>query len=230
MKKYKSIQQNSDKGFTIVELMVASAIFTVVLMAALAGFLQIGRLFYKGTSQAATQELTKQILNDVSDSVLMAESLSGARNYGSSGNQYLCLGGVRYSYKIGAIVDTANTDSLSNGEGIGLVKDTLPGPNACAPPCPTSAAVACPAGGERWNNPVEMLGDNMRLQQFTITPNPLSADYYTINIQVAYGEDEVLELANPADPTSIRCKGNLAAQQFCSVIKYSTSLKRGMNL
>lgn len=220
----------SHKGFTIIELMVASAVFTVVLLAALTGFLQIGRMFYKGTSQAATQETAKQLLNDIAESVQVAESLSPARPYGSSGNQYLCVGSVRYSYKIGALVDANVTNSLSTGTGIGMVRDILPGANACAPPCPTDVALPCPSGSVRWNKPVELLGDNMRLQAFSIVSNANFSDYYTINILIAYGEDEVLEEAVAGNPATIRCKGNSATQQFCSVVNYNTSLKRGMNL
>lgn len=221
-------QKNS--GFTIIELMIASAVFTIVLLAALTGFLQIGRLFYKGTSQAATQDTAKQILNDISESVQRAESLTLSKPYGGAGNRYICVGNVRYSYKIGSLVDANVTDSLSTGSGIGLVRDTLPGSNACAPPCPTSTAIPCGSDGVRWNNPVEMLGNNMRLQDFQISSSTLSPDYYTITVQVVFGEDEVLETPNASDPTSIRCKGNSATQQFCSVVKYSTSLKRGMNI
>lgn len=218
-----------NQGFTIVELLIASAVFSVVLIGALAGFLQIGRVFYKGTSLAATQETARQILNEVSDNIQNAASVSSVQS--DTPYDYFCVGNVRYTFEIGRAVDTSNTDSFTRNDRYGLMKDTLPGSNACAPPCPKSPA-PCEADQTRWDSPVELLGDNMRLQDFKIQSNTsISADYYTISVVVAFGDSDLLELATPGDESSIRCKGTSSeGQHFCAVARYSTSIKRGINI
>lgn len=214
-------------GFTIVELLIASAVFSVVLLVALAGFLQIGRMFHKGTSQAATQDVAKQIMNDISDSLQNAASVTTTKSHEDF--QYMCIGNTRYTFKIGRAIKTTETNFSANDK-FGLVKDKLPGSNACARPCPETPA-PCDDGETRWQSPIEMLGNNMRVQALSVQPNPsISPDYYTVNLVVAYGDDDLLELANSSDPASIRCKGTTRQNmQFCAVVPYSTSLKRGMN-
>lgn len=216
-------------GFTIVELMIASAVFSVVLIGALAGFLQLGRVFYKGTALTDTNSVTRQILNDVSDNIQSASSVSPAQS--DTPYNYYCVGNTRYTYKIGRAVNTATTDNLKRNDTYGLIKDKLTGANACAPPCPLAPA-ACEDGQSRWSSPVELLGDNMRLQDFKIQSNPsISPDYYTVNVVVAYGDSDLFELATSGDESSIRCKGTSSqGEQFCAVGRFSTSIKRGINI
>lgn len=225
----KNVNEQKQQGFTIVELLIASAVFSVVLIGALAGFLQIGRVFHKGTSTAATNETAKQILNDISDSVQTAASVSGVQEGG--GYKYYCIGNIRYTYYVGRAVDTSGTDSFITNNKYGLIKDFLPGSSTCVPPCPQPPGV-CADGHTRWVSPVELLGDNMRLQELKIQPNPtISPDYYTISVVVAYGDDDLLELETPSNPGSMRCRGTSSqGEQFCAVARFSTSLKRGMNI
>lgn len=225
----KQKEKLSDKsGFTILELLIASAVFSLVLMGALAGFLQIGKMFYKGTSLTATQENAKQTLNDVSDSVQLASSISGPLS--SNGYDYYCVGKARYTFKIGRRVDSTQTNFSSN-TSYGIVKDTLPGPDACAPPCPVSPGT-CPSGHTRWSSPRELVGDNMRVQVFRIQNPGSIPDYYTIDLVVAFGEDDLLQdFAPPADPAAVKCRGSTVDNQhYCAIARYSTSLKKGMDL
>lgn len=207
----------------------AASVFSLVLVAALAGFLQIGRMFYKGVSLTQTQETASQILNDVAESVSAAATISPASTY--DGFDYFCAGNVRYTYNIDSPVDYKNTTSLTNGSGYGLVRDTLPGGSACAPPCPTNPVFCTDSQQVAWKNPVELLGDRMRIQVIQVQSNPsVSPDYYTVNLIIAYGDDEVLEYTTPGDPATIRCKGNSSTQQFCAVSNHSTSLTRGVSI
>jgi prepilin-type N-terminal cleavage/methylation domain-containing protein len=57
--------KRSEKGFTIAELTIASAIFSVVILTAVGGFLQMGRIFYKGVTLTSTQETANQIYQDI---------------------------------------------------------------------------------------------------------------------------------------------------------------------
>jgi prepilin-type N-terminal cleavage/methylation domain-containing protein len=65
-----------EDGFTIIELLIATTVFSVVLVGALAGFLEIGKLFYKGVSTTSTQSIANEVLQDVSGQFQSAASFT----------------------------------------------------------------------------------------------------------------------------------------------------------
>ena len=134
-------------GFTIVELLIATAVFSVVLMTALTGFLQIGRLFYQGVSNTQTQAVTSQIFEDTVGNFQTAANVSPAQS--ASGYTYYCIGSARYTYNIGkkvSLSDSPNHSSPAGGGNFGMLKDVLPGATACATPCDDLGSSPCSAG------------------------------------------------------------------------------------
>jgi hypothetical protein len=203
---------------------LASAVFSLVLLVSIAGFLEIGRLFYKGVSTTQTQSITKQLADQLSSEVQAADTILGPINSGT-GYSYYCIGGSRYTVNIGNEVDFSQPRSanppppVSNGN-FGIIRDTLPGNSGCAAPCNTG----CPTPFQ--SSTTELLGNKMRVMDLKVQPLPNpNGKLYTISIKVAYGDDDVLD--NPTDPNTIDCKGNLSNQQFCSVDSVSTSIYKG---
>jgi prepilin-type N-terminal cleavage/methylation domain-containing protein len=219
------IAGKQDKGFTIIELMIATSVFSIILLVALTGFLGIGRLFYKGMSVSTTQQAATDILTDITDGVQAAETIS-PRYDKASGVSYYCLGNIRYTYQIGHKVDSTLTN-FSSEAGTGLVRDTLPGGSDCKPPCPEAPGI-CQVGETRWNQPTELLGDRMRLEVFSVQSIPsISPNYYNIKIVVFYGDDAELHYDDPTDRSTVTCTGSSRTQQFCAVAKYNTSIYKG---
>lgn len=216
----------SQDGFTIAELLLASAVFAVVLLIALSGFLQIGHLFYKGVSTTQTQNINKQIVDDISAGLQTADSINTHQSYG--GWAYACVGNTRYTYSIGRMVDFSQTRNYNQpvsatattGGNFGLIKDSLAGSGgACATPCNDT----CAPGQQAFSSgKTELLGNKMRLEKFEI--NNLGPNLYGISVKVAYGDDDTLD--NPYDPDTVACKGDLSRQKFCSVDSLSTSVYR----
>lgn len=224
--------KKSQKGFTIIELMLASAVFSVTLLIALNGFLQIGRLFYKGVSNTQTQNASRQILNEVTKSLQVSPAPS--LQLEANGYNYYCLNGNRFTYTraeggAAIMLDISKDQNLASGEdggNFGLLKDTLPGSNACAAPC---EAGSCPSGAIPFNDPVELLGNKMRLGQLEIVSQPSTPNLYNVTVMVIYGDDESLEFSGGTDnPETAACKGNLSNQQFCSVSTLATSVYKGL--
>lgn len=215
-------------GFTIVELMIATVVFSVVLLGALAGFIGIGHLFYKGVSTTNTQGLVNQMMQDVSGEFQAATSFTPVKAAGAQKYDYYCIGHTRYTYNIGHEVNTSDTPDHSSPPtgNYGLLKDTLPG-SGCATPC-AETAPTCPAGAVRFNDPTELLGDKMRLVQFSIgkdQPTNPASKLYSISIVVAYGEDDAFD--NLTSPDTIACKGDSGIDQFCAVGRLTSSVYRG---
>ncbi|MBI2589215.1 prepilin-type N-terminal cleavage/methylation domain-containing protein [Candidatus Saccharibacteria bacterium] len=219
----------SSGGFTIVELLIATAVFSLVLMTALAGFLQIGRLFYQGVSSTQTQSVVNQLFQDIVGNFQTAANISSPQNAG--GYSYYCIGNSRYTYNIGKKVNLADTPKhapLAAGGNFGLLKDVLPGATACATPCDDLAGGACPAGAVAFNQPIEILGNNMRLESFNLQQNlSVSPNFYNVSVVVAYGDDELLDFTVANDPSTVFCKGGSSNQQFCAVSRLATGVYRG---
>jgi prepilin-type N-terminal cleavage/methylation domain-containing protein len=242
------------QGFTIVELVIASAVFSTVLLVALTGFLQIGHIFYKGVANAQTQNTIRQVVGDVSQSLKNTSTDSAVQNGTIGGYTYICLGVFRYTtavYKNNpdpALNDkpvfydsfnTPNWDPYSANANFGIIKDKLPGEGTCPAPClsnsstpppvitPPSPAASCSGANMlalNLNNPQELLGNAMRAAQLSV--NKTATSLYDIGVILAYGKDDVLGYNNNlAD--SPYCIGNSNEQQFCAVEQLTTSTHRG---
>jgi prepilin-type N-terminal cleavage/methylation domain-containing protein len=60
-------------GFTLIELMIATTLFAVVLIVILASFLQIGKIFYKGVSLNSVHESVRTVVDEISDDIKFAQ-------------------------------------------------------------------------------------------------------------------------------------------------------------
>src|SRR4051812_41724755 len=161
----------NQKAFTIVELMIATSVFAVVLLTALAAFTQIGHLFYKGVSVTQTQNTATQITQDINGYFKTASNVYiPSTPYSNSTYNYYCVGSARYTYKINSLYLTSNVPANYNPStgNYALLKDIMPGSSACASPC-IPPGTSNPAGCTSFTKPVELLGNNMRLGEFSIT-------------------------------------------------------------
>lgn len=218
--------KNKNCGFTIIELLIATAVFSAVLLISLTGFLQLSRLFYKGVSLTQTQQTAQEIVEDVSTALQFAPSAVLDCVNASPSCNYYCIGGVRYTFNLSQQVDLANAPAADSG---GLIRDKLPGATACAPPLGP--------GNVPLKSPKELLGGKMRLAKFTVCvvdyncpgsgPPPATAPQsllYAIDVKIAYGDDESLE---SPDTEAVTCNSNLRISQFCSVIQQTTTVSQG---
>lgn len=194
------------KGFTLVELMVATSVFAVVLIVCAVGLLQVGRTYYKGVTVTKTQEVARAIMDDVTGAVEYSSVAPSGLLSDGSGNKAYCVGNTRFSFRPGQMLNDAGTNHV-------FVADT---PATCTGPLNlTDPALS---GGV---NPRELLSPRMRVSKFTIsgTPNRL----YTVNIRLVNGEDDLL--SNPTG-TNANCSGVLTGAQFCAAIELSSIVQK----
>lgn len=199
--------KSTEPGFTIVELMIATVVFSMTLMIVATGFVQIGRMFYKGITQAKTQEVARNVLDEVSRNIQF--SVGDVRCVDNTSNPCdtadmsgtLCIGGTHYIFNLNQVV-TSTTPALRRAV--------------------TSSSAACgtlTTGEER-------LAQNMRLVDFTVNclPNP---DICDISMVVAHGDTDLLNV----DMTNrtAKCFGSRSGTQFCAVTNLKTSVLRRVN-
>lgn len=189
-------------GFTIIELTMATAVFSVVLLLGLTGFIQIGRMFYKGVTIAQTRDTATNILQTVSNDIRQAESVQPIDS------THLCIGNHRYSVAPGVMVSSGSPSVF------GLKRETFNGQGQCmnlsiTNPSSTSASP-------------EMLQNRMRIASFNVSS--IGPDLYRVNFKVVYGEDSELT----SNDANAQCRSSSVGTQFCATSELTTFVHRGL--
>lgn len=69
------------RGFTIIELMISTVVFSLVLLAASAAIIQIGKKYYKGITNARTQEVARSTVDEIAQSLQFTNQSIKVPNY-----------------------------------------------------------------------------------------------------------------------------------------------------
>jgi prepilin-type N-terminal cleavage/methylation domain-containing protein len=192
----KSLQQNQ-KGFTLIELMIATTVFSVILLLCTYGLIQIGNTFYKGRTAAMTQNTARSVMDSITQAIQyggkdVTPATTTVVDAGVASAAF-CTGNNRYRYQRDFQV------GRDSGRGALIVDDQVAG---------------CVNDSSRGSNAKELLGHNMRITNFSITRNGTS---YKIDLVIVYGDNDVL--------VGDKCKTG-AGSQFCAVSGLSTTVQR----
>lgn len=187
------MKHSKQKGFTIIELLVATTVFSMVLVVALAGILRVTQLYYKGITASRTQEVARSLADELSESIKYSNNsiviqsdplVAGPEVAVSATNDtnYFCVGPKRYTYAIDRQLKSAPDTSVKQKLHVLWVDVPVDG---CRGPANLNSAEPSPPS----DNGREILGENMRLARLEIIPEPsLGREAYTINLSVAYGD------------------------------------------
>lgn len=203
--------KKTTQGFTIVELLIATAVFGVVLLIVTTGIIKIGQSYYKGIVQNRTQETTRVISEDISRTIQLAR---GAKVTDPANPNRFCIGAVRYTYKLNS--------KVGDSGAIGLIAENVPLTN-CNPSDPADVT-------ERR----QLLSENMRLLRFKVVADPSGqTQTWRVDIRVAYGDNELLthydtgtEDPPPRSPDTANCKSGVAGSSFCATAQLNTLVKK----
>lgn len=196
-------------GFTVIELLLATAVFATVIVVAMAGFLGIGRIFYKGVNLTQSKQTAQKIL-DIIGADIQSAPTPVSHNSASGSRQYYCVGHIRYTYRLNNIINLSDWDSTNK---FALMRDSLPGSSGCANPYDGADKIAP-------QNPSELLGNYMRLNKLDITP-VTGDNTYSLTVSIVTGDDSVLDASGA-------CNTNLAKSQYCAQTELSTIVSRGL--
>ena len=212
------------KGFTIIELMFATVVFSVVLLICSFALLQIGRTYYKGVTASKTQENSRSVIDEISRGIQFSGSSIAPTIGGSS---VFCIGDQRYSYKLNQQVEDNSPFSTHQGYHA-LVVDSFPG---CNSGTPSQDLNSNSISGR------ELLGQHMRLNKLSVTQVTDQTNLYNISIRVVYGDDDLLcspsandcsssTTSTNLENTDITCKSIRAGTQFCAVSELNTVVQK----
>ncbi len=218
--------KNQQRGFTLIELMIATMAFSVILLGATTAVVQIGRMYYKGVVTSKTQEIARRTIEDISRAIQFNDakivrpapvdiSVNGVTS-GQVTIQALCVGTTRYTYSINAQVDHQN-DVNKHRLRHALWQDTVTNPNACGVNLPDLGEPEPSPGGH------ELLGRFMRLGTLDVDP---VANPTPITVSIIYGDDDLL-LPDANNPTN--CRGAVQGAQWCAVSTLTTQARQRIN-
>ncbi|HET7320073.1 MAG TPA: prepilin-type N-terminal cleavage/methylation domain-containing protein [Candidatus Saccharimonadales bacterium] len=210
------------KGFTIVELMIALTIVSVMLLIATTVFVHLGNDYTKGINLTRTQNAARNIIDQVSQELQFS---GGTLQTGSNGgSNAICIGNTRYSYVIGKQAVSGTTTSPHV-----LWQETMQPGDACMPlnlaNTPDPAAVPSgPGKNQLGTNGKELVPDRMRLTGLCVSQ---LGSGYQVSVWLAYGDDDLLSgLGGTADSCGNKhqtCLG-ITGDQFCAVSELQTTV------
>lgn len=213
---------NKSKGFTIIELMVATTVFSVLLLVVTFGILQISRVYYRGITEANTQDTARRISDIIGQSIQFSGGDIVTTNTSPTpgGSYQFCLGNQQFSYTTGYQVVDDPSSSL-NQTYHALVQRTLAGcSSGSAPQDVRQQAVE----GR------ELVDPRMRIAKLNVSQEGVGL--YRVELRVVYGDDDLLY--SPSDPDddngSIRpdatCRAAVQGTQFCAVSELNTIVRK----
>lgn len=214
-------------GFTIIELLIATAVFSVVLLTISGAIIQMGRIYYRGVTNAHVQETTRSLMNNIAQAIQLSPGqITVPPANTNRGSQAICIDNKQFSFLLGQ-------QQKSNQHSI--VINTVNGGCIGAP------AQDLTAGGVAGT---ELLGESMRLSNLTVQEVPASPGTYQVTIRVVYGDDDLLcsdnehfsctspatmSAAQIAGATDLNCKDLRSGSQFCSAAQLSTTVERRLS-
>lgn len=236
------------RGFTVIELMIATTIFTILLLVVVAGVMQFTHQYYRGVIGSQTQNVARRLLNSVAQTIEFSPGksdtalstlikLNAATSVIPPHTYGYCVGpSQRYSFQLGKEVN--DTPAVH-----ALISDVTSS-------CSTSTyALDASNGNVLTNNDpntghpplqaTELLGAHMRLSKFDINPVVSMPGAYSITVKVVYGDDDLLCSPSKGDCNSTAVSTNLsqpditckrtAGSQFCATAEYSTVVEKRVN-
>ncbi len=229
---------NNTKGFTIIELMIATVVMSLILLLLTTGVLQITNGYYEGITATNTQNAARNIINTISQSLQFQGvpfnpgTMISPTQYPVAGKMYyFCIGNQEYIYQIGYETVKPSQTPTSVQAYHGFVLQTEP--HCIVPPSNYLQQQTLPSGA------TDFLSPSMRLSTLEVTaltnlPNTDNdQQLYEIDVQVTYGDDSVLfdpgDSTNPSNNIDTSCSDTGATNVstvFCSTADLHTVVDR----
>lgn len=192
-----------EAGFTIVELMVATVVFSTILVVITAGVMAFTRGYYAGLNRSKVQNTARNIVASVSQGIQFTGTVIATTE--DTGSEYFCTGGKLYTFKTGVMYGGGTATAANPGLYV------VPQPSGCAP-----------LSSGDYNNPQgqQLLGPNMRIAGLAV--QSVGSQMYRISLTLAYGDDDLLSATTGSD---IRCLSQ-AGSQYCAVSSLNTTVHR----
>lgn len=205
--------KQNQAGFTLIELMIATTIFAVILLAATVTLIQVGRMYYKGVITSKTQNAARTITDDITRTLQFSGGTAPRIGpiAGTPQTWAVCFADKRLSFAL----NVQAPEQINHA----LWQETVAGPSTCASN-PVNLTATNPGGLDG----KDLLEQHMRLTKLEVTQSPGSAEVYNVTVGVAYGATDLFNLDGLGNPVS--CKGTVVGGQWCAISEINTQVFR----
>lgn len=213
------MKQIKNSGFTIIELLIATTVFSFILLLCTMGLILVGRMYQKGVIRSQTQEVARSIVVKLAESIQFSGGdVSGVATHGSdTTSKGFCVDNKRFSYRQDfKLVEGATGPQETNHA---LVADTI---NACAANSVQNLSSGSVSGDE-------LLSPNMRVVEISVCrpvspaecsdPPPFGSDLYKVTVKIAYGDSDLFDVSG-------NCIANRLGGSFCATSNLSTIVQK----
>ena len=207
-------QVNEAAGFTIIELMIATLVFSVVLLIVTTGVISLTNQYYKGITSSNTQSVARAVMDTIAQDIQFSDSLSVTKTPTGSpapASGYFCVGSHKYTYLLHQQLAKDPSSRTSVQTDKSLIQSSFSGN------CAASGVSSFPASGVSQR---ELLTPGMRLANLVVQQGATS-NSWKITVRIISGEDDLL--TNLASPTAVCNSG--AGSQFCAVSELTTTVE-----
>lgn len=185
------INNQNQKGFTLIELMIATAVFSLIMLIVTVSVIYISNIYVRGNIESNTQDAARSVITTVARDIEFNKSGSVIINQNAN-NWYYCIGNDLYVFNLDK--EISNLTGPEYSPHALLVFNNTPCPSPVTAPCfinalsSDSLTVSCGGGSYK---ATELLGNSMRLGQFNVVPcgTLCTQGSYIITVTVAYGDD-----------------------------------------
>ena len=209
------MKKSNQNGFTIIEVLIASLVFTTILLLCMEGITRIAKVYVKNSSTTKTSEFVKSFVEEIAQQVRYSTVTPG---YSGTNPVFICVSGKGYKIEI----NKADTDPAVNP----IIKINDPGCSFYSDP--TKYTVVA-------NSPEPVAPSGMRVLKFSLIKTVETGQLWQIDMRVALGpKDLLIDSANRlltdplSNPATANCTSGVAGSEFCSVINISTTVSRRM--
>jgi prepilin-type N-terminal cleavage/methylation domain-containing protein len=201
---------SASEGFTIIELMIATMVFGVILLVVATAVMEFSHIYYKGVTEDTVQTTARNVVDTIGQNIqLDGGNVIPGTAYGISSDY--CIGDQRYSYLLGhELADVPTGTQYPHA----LVVDSIAG-------CGSSTQAQDLTSTSITAGSRELLAPNMRLSAFAI--NSLGNGLYQVHVKIVYGDDDLLVDPTGTDAT---CQNVYSGTQFCAIADVSTTVIR----
>lgn len=190
-----NIKNNLQSGFTIVELMIATLVFSVILLVITYGVLHFTSDYYKGINSSATQNSARNAMDSITQAIQFGPPARTTPTVAGSGQ--FCAGNKILRYTLGIKYD--GTPPGSGNWGLFMQ---------------TNNAAGCNPVGATENT--ELLSKNMRVTDVSNTQ--ISPQLWHVSLKIAYGDADLLCKTSITDGSKGDCSQGAASYTATDVI------------
>lgn len=235
---------NQNKGFTIVELMVALTVLSTILLLSTVVMINIGTLYNKGINAAKLQNMNRTVSSEISTALQFSGQAVSActiesNTYCATGHlapdgpnradvYSICINRIRYSFIMNRESggDPYATPAIPDTPHV-LWRDEMNSNSSCNPldirDDPVVADAHTAEGNGNPSQGYEMVSDKIRLTKFKIKETTPLSRLYNVDTWLAYGDTDLL---NGPDSQGVATCNSNAGQQYCGTSSLSTTVIR----